>query len=635
MTLRVHTRPIPSRPAFRGLLLAAVAGFALGHPGGALAQTAPRTVVESAADLPRFAYTLPVKPSVLLTDDAAFATLRAAVAKDAAAVMAGYDIKDPSARDIYRGTLRDIALLEGRYEEAAALAAAIAADREKPADRLTSGLIARAHIAAVAKGGTPAAMTEELTRLLEPMPWDVVGAAIKQTKSGLETLNPELIKGAFEAQLDRIWAGNPSMDLNAVRGIIGARVTLAIVAPRRDAILAALSTYIAKHDTATEKPDIWAARNVDFPTADGLTPVTIAVWDSGLDISLFQDRRFTNTGETANGRDDDGNGFVDDLHGIAFTRDQAPAAGDLMPLTAEQKARVPDLLGFVKGSRDSQANIDSAEARAFRQKLSTMKREEVPQFLTETGMIGLYLHGTHVAGIAMAGNPAARLMHVSMQLPFGLVPPLLDEAYAERMGTMAMQAVTYMKANNVRVANMSWRITRPMIEGSLAANNAEPDPKARAERADRIFRSLQAGLTAAFATAPEILFIAGAGNEDQDINFAGSVPAGIDLPNVITVGAVDQAGAETSFTSIGASVDFHANGFRVDSVVPGGQRMAMSGTSMAAPQVANLAGKLLAVNPSLTPAQVIALIREGADRRTDRGVSLINPKATIDRARPS
>ena len=90
---------------------------------------------------------------------------------------------------------------------------------------------------------------------------------------------------------------------------------------------------------------------------------------------------------------------------------------------------------------------------------------------------------------------------------------------------------------------------------------------------------------------------------------------------------MDQAGEETSFSSFGKTVVVHANGFEVDSVIPGGDRLKLSGTSMAAPQVTNLAAKLYALDPKLGTAQVKALILAGADRKGR--VNFINPKATI------
>jgi subtilisin family serine protease len=40
----------------------------------------------------------------------------------------------------------------------------------------------------------------------------------------------------------------------------------------------------------------------------------------------------------------------------------------------------------------------------------------------------------------------------------------------------------------------------------------------------------------------------------------------------------------------------------VESVIPSGAKVKMTGTSMAAPQVTNLAAKLLAIDPRLSPA---------------------------------
>ncbi len=99
--------------------------------------------------------------------------------------------------------------------------------------------------------------------------------------------------------------------------------------------------------------------------------------------------------------------------------------------------------------------------------------------------------------------------------------------------------------------------------------------------------------------------------------------------NLLTVGAVDKAGDEASFTSYGFTVVVHANGYEVDSYIPGGDRIKMSGTSMAPPNVANLAAKIIAVNPKPSPARVINIIRSTAETSADGRRNLINPKKAI------
>ena len=136
-------------------------------------------------------------------------------------------------------------------------------------------------------------------------------------------------------------------------------------------------------------------------------------------------------------------------------------------------------------------------------------------------------------------------------------------------------------------------------------------------------------MTRAIRGAPEILFVAASGNENSDSTFAESIPAAIDAPNLLTVGAVDRAGDEASFTSYGKTVVAHANGYQVDSVIPGGEKLAESGTSMAAPQATNLAAKMLAVNPKLKPQQVIAIIRETVEKTADGRRMLLHPANAV------
>jgi subtilisin family serine protease len=177
---------------------------------------------------------------------------------------------------------------------------------------------------------------------------------------------------------------------------------------------------------------------------------------------------------------------------------------------------------------------------------------------------------------------------------------------------------------------MSWRYNSASIEGALAANGVGKDPAERRKMANEMFEVEKQGLYEAIKGAPGILFVCGSGNENNDANFSEYIPASFELPNLITAGAVDSEGKKTSFTTEGKSVDFYANGYEVESYVPGGDRLKFSGTSMASPNVANLAAKLFAANPKLTPAEVIKLIGEGAEPSAeDPKIKLINPKRSL------
>jgi subtilisin family serine protease len=201
---------------------------------------------------------------------------------------------------------------------------------------------------------------------------------------------------------------------------------------------------------------------------------------------------------------------------------------------------------------------------------------------------------------------------------------------AKRIAASFKRTIRYFRAYGVRVVNMSWGWSLKEIEAGLEANGVGENAKARGEMARQMLDILSATLRKEMAEAQNILFVSAAGNSDADVEFDQTIPSSYNLPNLIVVGAVDQAGDPTGFTSQGENVRLYANGFEVESYVPGGGRMAASGTSMSSPAVVNLAAKILAVEPFLTPPAVIELIMAGATPRDDDpDFLLLNPKGTM------
>jgi len=201
--------------------------------------------------------------------------------------------------------------------------------------------------------------------------------------------------------------------------------------------------------------------------------------------------------------------------------------------------------------------------------------------------------------------------------------------WARKIGNMYKETVDYFKANRVRVVNMSWSQSLKEVENTLAANGIGKDAAEQGKLAREMFAVLKNNFYEAIKNAPGILFVTSAGNEDNDPRFQDNIPGALDLPNILEVGAVDQAGDEASFTNFGSSVDVYANGYKVKSFLPGGEIIPGSGTSMSSPQVVNLAAKLLALHLKLKTLEVKDLILKGAEKNTDGRILLINPRRSV------
>jgi subtilisin family serine protease len=335
----------------------------------------------------------------------------------------------------------------------------------------------------------------------------------------------------------------------------------------------------------------------------------------GVDSPLFKGRVIT---------DASGNPAL-----LAFDKNSNPAQGELAPIPAELRSRLPQMKARLRAFGPG-SNIDSPEASDLKRALSALKPDEYKATIEELRLSGQYIHGTHVAGIAAEGNPYARILTARIEFSYTLLPdPCPTRELAEKDARNAQAVVEFMKKNGTRVVNMSWGGSVKDIESDLEVCGIGKTANERKTIAREYFDITKNALTRAFASAPEILFVTAAGNSNQDASFVEDIPAGIVLPNLMTVGAVDRAGDEASFTSYGPTVVAHANGYQVESVIPGGEKLAESGTSMASPNVANLAAKILAVNPKLTPVEVIALIRSTADRSADGRRVLINPRKAV------
>lgn len=603
--------------------IAIAAAMPLAPVGAADAVVAKKPIL-SQNDLPRTTFAVTGTAAAIVDGDVAtFAAFAAPVRTDLEKTLAEYDVRDRAALRSLLGLRLQLQVLSGT-EDAAALET-IRQSREleeKPDAKLTSGLtteaIVRARIAAGATSGPAfeAAFKTAYRNAVAALPWPVVGNRIKESKSGLEVTSASLIDGRIAASVEPALAKNHTVGNELAGAIVGLRFAKRVGLPVRDLALPILTAYVKANNV--QKPDMWAARDIVFPSDAKLTPVRIGIWDSGTDPSVYGKYLVEDPSPGAN-----------NPHGLAFDLHGFRSPYDLYPLTAEQQQKYLTYRTYLKGFSDLQSAIDSPEASGVKKFLAGLSPSEAPAAFETLGLVGNYSHGSHVTGIAIKGNPAARVVVARITFDHKNVPTPPNEPDEARAIAAYRTVVDYFKAHNVRVVNMSWGGTPNDIEGILEKNGLGKDAADRRTIARHYFDEDSAGLKAALASAPEILFVCAAGNSDSDTRFGDFVPSSFGLPNMLAVGAVDRAGEPASFTSYGPTVLVDANGYQVPSTIPGGYVVPFSGTSMASPNVANLAAKLIAVDPTLTPARTIDLIRRGSTPSADGRLHLIDPAKSL------
>jgi len=595
----------------------------------ALAQTVSvtgpntRAVIKTQNELPRHSYILPGTAEQLLSsDDATFNAWAAKVAADADETLRNYDIADAAAKRKLLGTRLFYEMLAGKNDVALDTVRHIRALEEKADAKWLSGLRYEAILQArIDTGASTGPVYEGRYALLyhdklAAVPFDAVAPALKELKSRTEILSVNRTKAYIATEVQPKIAKDHTVADKAADDILWARTFRTIEAPLKPLSVKALAQIVAENQV--EKPDIWATRDVTLTPNDPGSPVTVAIWDSGVDTTLFPGRLYKAANHSP------GNPT-----GLSFDVESRPSAGVLRPLTKGEAEAYRRLLVDMRGFSDMQAGADSPTADALKAKLSELSANENAAYWRKLTFYGDYAHGTHVAGIAARGNPFIRLAVIRDTEDYRAVPPPPTELTVSRRIALYRTVSSWLKANKVRVVNMSWGDYPASYENDLEKNGIGKNATDRKRRAHRYFEQARAAFVELLANNPDTVFIASAGNSDSDNGFDESYPSAVTAPNLIVVSAADQAGDETRFTSYGKNVVVSANGYQVRSVVPGGTELLESGTSAAAPNVTNLAAKLIALKPSLSVAQTVDLIVRGATPSTDGRRRNIDPQASV------
>lgn len=371
-------------------------------------------------------------------------------------------------------------------------------------------------------------------------------------------------------------------------------------------------------ESGTPRTDIWAARDVTFDARDSIARVRIAIWDSGVDTLLFASR----VARDASGR------IL--LRGYdPFKRRQDTPMAVLPP---EVLARRDDLNLVLQAYDDLESGVQSEAVVALRDRRRGLTAAERQVFDDEVGLWSGYVHGTGVADIAIAGHPSVEIVIARMEWWHGSPPvPCWTRELAVREAESIGDLLAFVVESGARVVNMSWGRAERAYLSNLAQCAADTPEEERRALARFTVDTIRAVLRAGMQASPQVLFVGAAGNEGTSIEAANPATR-FSLPNFLLVGAVDRSGAPANYTNVGAEVTLYANGERVPARLPGGAISYPSGTSMATPNVANAAAKVLAVRPTLSGAELRALLERTGDMNAT-GQLLLHPGRAVEAAR--
>ena len=385
------------------------------------------------------------------------------------------------------------------------------------------------------------------------------------------------------------------------------------VVQNRPMFLEAVEAVRAKHAKLPPLKD-YAFSTETLQWAPDSKPVVVAVWDVGTNPALFSKQLYKNPKEQPNGKDDDGNGLVDDISGIVDEAAHTKLLFEPDPkVLAEYKP-------FLRGIMDLRAGMASSpDAKKVLALFSKVENAEQQEKLEKSlDAVGEWAHGTHVAGIMTAGVPRAKLAIFRSAWAgearlYHHRGPTDAELAKERQNIEAI--AQFINENDVRVVNASLGFTQEYLEDQLRHEKDKyaTDAEVKA-RAKLIQQQRRENWKLVFEKCPKTLFVIAAGNENNDVVEYEVVASGMRHDNVIAVGAVDRYGNWAPFTNSNSElVQIFDHGVEVDSLIPSGEKVPLSGTSMASPNVANLATKLASVNAALSPQELKEVIISTGD----------------------
>ena len=202
-------------------------------------------------------------------------------------------------------------------------------------------------------------------------------------------------------------------------------------------------------------------------------------------------------------------------------------------------------------------------------------------YLNNNSVFDSYLHdyhGTYLSGIIAASHDTGKLYGIA---PNVKIMPLKFLSGSQGQTEDAIKAIDYAHKMGVRIINCSWDNT---------TYNKE--------------------LEEAMRTYKDILFICSTGKNSKDLNKVPVYPACYNLPNVVSVAAIDNRGELYRLSGFGQKAHVAAPGVNIYSCMPEGDYIYSSGTSPATAIVSGIAALIKSYQPTLTSVEIAEILKK-------------------------
>ncbi len=316
-------------------------------------------------------------------------------------------------------------------------------------------------------------------------------------------LAAEDLKWKARPRLRQLWRAQPRSDRRRghaqTHPIAVSLIMIHSLLPTlRTAALLLLFLHVAGVPAQVEEGAFWTDRDTILPADAARAKVRVAIWDSGVDTVLFNDRL---------ARDGQGRPLIRGYNEFKERQDTPMA---LLPDSiARDTAR---LNRWMSALDDLDSGVDSKQARDLDAWLDTIPKARYDSFIGSIERYGGYTHGTALADIALSGLADAGLIIARMEWWHGSPPvPCWPRELADREAASIRDLLDFVVAGGARVIVMSWMRTERGYVRNLEECAPQMPEAERLDLARYTVQKIRTELIAGMQEAPHVLFIGAAG----------------------------------------------------------------------------------------------------------------------------